>query len=92
MISSLADRIEATAALLAGSAREGGMLISGDGRVGEADAAALLGVHRDTLRAWRCAGNGPDHFRIGGSITYRPGDLAAFIEVGRTSAGAGAGR
>ena len=73
-------RIDATERRLLASAREMEALISGDGRVSEDVAAQLLGVHRDTLRKWRQAGEGPDYFRLGGTVTYSLHGLARFIE------------
>lgn len=45
-------------------------------------AAALLGVSRRTLEAWRIRGGGPVYVRLGpGAVRYRPADLAAWIDA-----------
>jgi hypothetical protein len=80
------EAIDARVRLLLGHARENNMRLSGDQRIGERDAAQLLGVHADTLRRWRDEGNGPAYFRIGGAISYALEDLAAYIVAGRHSA------
>jgi hypothetical protein len=82
-----AERVEARARLLLEHCREKNMRLSGDHRVGEADAAALLGVHVDTLRRWRAEGGAPDHFRIGGAISYCVHSLAGFIVLCHCSSG-----
>ena len=68
---------------LTASARECGMWISGDGRVGEADLAALLGFSSKSLANMRSAGEAPPSYKPGGQghrVTYRLTDVAAWIE------------
>jgi hypothetical protein len=49
-------------------------------------AAALLGVTRRTLEAWRIRGGGPVYIRLSrGNIRYRPADLAAWIDARRVA-------
>jgi hypothetical protein len=76
-----------TAALLIAAAREARMVITGDFRVGEKDAAALLGLHPDTLRKKRDAGTGPPSYRgfNGARFSYRFTELAEWIETSRDS-------
>ena len=83
-------RTAATAHLFLAAAREAGALVTGDGRVSEPVAASLIGHHKDTLRRWREAGEGPPFFKIGGSITYRLRDVAEWVEVSRVIAAVGA--
>jgi hypothetical protein len=80
------ERVNTTERRLLAAAAASAMTVSGDGRVSEVDAAQLLGVHADTLRKWRTAGEGPDHFRIGGAISYSLTDLAGYIVTCRISA------
>ena len=83
MFMSDAERAEATADLLLAVAREREFWISGDGRVGESDAAALLGWSPDSLRNARGEGRGPPSYRIGGGghrVTYRITDIAVWLE------------
>lgn len=82
----LTDRVEATAAMLSEAAREASMTVSGDGRVCERDAEALLGYARRYLRQLRDEGRGPSAYPIGvggGRVSYRLADLAAWIESSR---------
>jgi hypothetical protein len=77
-----AERIEVCAAQLERRCREAGTWISGDGRIGEDAAAALLGLASGTLANRRCEGSAPPHYRLGGSghrITYGLSDLATWI-------------
>lgn len=72
--------------LLRDSAIAGGMTITGDGRVSEADAAALLGFTAGGFRNMRQEGKGPRSFGlgVGGSrVSYRLADLASWIEAAR---------
>lgn len=77
------DRIEATAAALLASVRDNDLTITGDHRVSESDAAALLAYAPKYLAQMRQEGRGPRCFKIGmnGSrISYRLSDLACWIE------------
>lgn len=81
-----ANRIVETERTLRATVLERGFWLSGDGRVGEADAAALLGWSAGALRNQRKDGTGPVSYRIGGGghkITYRLSDLARWLEAGR---------
>ena len=63
-----------------------GMWMTGDGRVGECDAAALIGWTSDSLRNARSEGAGPDWYRLGGAghrVTYRVSDIAEWIDSRR---------
>jgi hypothetical protein len=79
-----AARIEATQATLEAAARDAGFWMSADGRVGEADAATLLGYAPGTLSRKRAEGDGPRCYRMGGGgyrVTYRLHELARYIET-----------
>ena len=76
------DRISSTTRALESAASSAGMWISGDGRVTEADAAALLGLAPGTLANLRGAEIAPTHYRTG-RVTYRIADLAHWIEAHR---------
>ena len=81
--SDAADRIAATVIALEAAARSAGKWITADGRVGEADAAELLGLAPATLANRRLAGTAPPHHRIGGGghrVSYNVRDLAQFNE------------
>jgi hypothetical protein len=85
MTLSLADRIEATGRLLEARCREAGMLVTGDGRVSENDAALLLCLAPGTLANMRRDGGAPAHFRTpmaGAKVTYRLTALAAWVHCG----------
>ncbi len=43
-------------------------------------AATYIGVTQPTLTAWRLAGTGPRHYRIGKRTFYTLADLDSFIE------------
>ncbi len=76
-------------------AREAGLQMTGDRRVGEGDAAKLLALHPKTLEAMRGDGTGPDALRVpvnGSRWSYRVDDLAAWIEVRRINGGEGSRR
>lgn len=80
------DRIHATTRMLEAACREGGHPVTGDGRVGEAVAAGLLGFAETTMANKRGEGSGPRYFRIGGHghrVTYRLADIAEWIESSR---------
>lgn len=81
------DDIAACAALLLDAARESGFFISGDQRISESDAAALLGLSQSRLKEIRLSGDAPPHFVLGLNgcrVSYRIIDLAAWIQVHRT--------
>lgn len=78
-----AARIAATAAALEAAARAAGMWLTADLRIGEVDAAEMIGLAAPTLANRRAAGTAPPHYRIGGGghrVSYRLNDLARFIE------------
>lgn len=80
-------RIDACARALEQSCRESGAWISGDGRIGEADAAALLGFSPGSMANMRAEGKAPSHFKLGGGghrVSYRLRDLAEWIEARRS--------
>ena len=77
------ERVRVTAALLLECAQLRGCWISGDNRVGEADAAVLLGWSSDSLRNRRVEGSGPRWYRLGGRehrVSYRIIDIAEWVE------------
>lgn len=80
------SRLEATEQLLHGACIEQGFFITGDHRVSETDAAALLGLAAGSLKNMRSEGSGPPAYRLGlngNRISYRLADLAAWIEGAR---------
>jgi hypothetical protein len=86
MNSDTAERISFCAAMLEKRCCEAGTWISGDGRIGEDAAAALLGWAVGTMANRRCEGSAPPHYRLGGSgyrVTYSLRDLARWIEAHR---------
>ena len=71
---------------LTAAARESGCWISADGRIGEADVAALLGITQGALANKRREGSAPLAYELGGGrhrVTYRLGDVARWIEAHR---------
>ncbi len=79
----MSDRIADTARRLLEAARDRGMWVTADVRIGEQDAADLLGWSSDSLKNARSEGRGPRWYRLGGAghrVTYRLDDLAAWIE------------
>lgn len=86
MAESFEDRVEATARMLLASCREQGILLSGDLRVTEADAATLLNIAPGYLKQMRTGdGSAPRHYRIpmsGCQVSYRLRDIAVWIEIG----------
>ena len=62
--------------------RDRGVWVSPDGRVGEADAAELLGRATGTLRNWALAEQPLPFVRIRGRRTYRLRDISDFMEGG----------
>lgn len=80
------QRSKATLQLLLGTCEKRGMAVSGDYRVSETDATALLGYAEGSLKQLRSYGNGPPFYKrtVGGSrISYRLNDLADWLEDGR---------
>lgn len=76
----LQARAEKTHALLLQAVRERGLWLSGDGRIGEQDAAALLGW---SPQYFRQAPDRPPSYSIGGNghrRSVRLDDLARWIE------------
>lgn len=45
----------------------------------EKEAATVLKLSPKTLALWRYQSTGPAYVRLGGSIRYRPEDLAAWV-------------
>jgi hypothetical protein len=77
------ERLEVVLAMLRRQAEESTMMVTADQRVGEKDAARLIGMHPDTLRRRRGEGTGPDFYRLGvggSSFSYRFTDLAVFVD------------
>lgn len=80
------SRIEATRRALKASCRDAGAWISGDGRIGEEDAARLLGISSGTLANKRADGTAPPFYQLGGGghrITFALFDIASWIESAR---------
>lgn len=80
-------RVAACEAMLRDAAQAAGAFISGDGRVHEEVAAALLGIAPGTLANQRRNGTAPPFYRVSGRPTYRLSDLAKAIERGRCLSG-----
>lgn len=55
------------------------------------EAARLLGKSARTLERWRTEGAGPAYIRVGGTVSYRRADIAAFLRASRVEP-VGAGR
>ena len=66
--------------MLLEAAREHQMTLSGDFRVSEADAEALLGYAPRTLRRLREHGRAPRHYKLGNRCSYRLHDLANWVD------------
>ena len=82
----LEARIEATTLALRTAAIEQQVPISGDCRVSEASAAALLEISCETFAKWRSEGRGPVAYKVpiaGAKVSYRLRDLALWVEQGR---------
>lgn len=47
------------------------------------EAARFLGLHPDTLRAWRGQRRGPAFSKIGNRYRYSEDSLRAFVEAGK---------
>lgn len=76
-------RAETTAKALLASCDKNGLTLSADQRVGEADAARLIGLQPASLKNLRTVGGAPPSYRapVGGArISYRLIDLARWIE------------
>lgn len=77
------ERVRVTADALLAVAVKNSMGISADQRVGEADAAALIGMTQGGLKNLRAEGGAPNSYRVsvnGSRISYRLWDLAEWIE------------
>lgn len=46
----------------------------------EAEVAAYLHVPAETVRYWRHQGTGPQAFRVGRHVRYRPADVERWLE------------
>tara|TARA_R110002124_G_scaffold141679_1_gene306228 strand:+ start:16646 stop:16927 length:282 start_codon:yes stop_codon:yes gene_type:complete len=80
------SRIAATTELFSEACAARGTPVTADGRIGEADAAVLLGYQLASLQNLRTMGGGPAHYkrRAGTSkISYRLCDLAGWVEQTR---------
>lgn len=80
------ELVQEAALALFKAAIEAGMTLSADGRVGESDAATLLGIAPGTLKNMRAEGSAPSHYKVGvarGRVSYRCLDLACWIEERR---------
>lgn len=79
-----ADLVELTASALLDAARDAGMLLTGDMRVGECDAAALIGLEPESLAKRRKVGDAPRAYRVpvgAARISYRLRDIAEWVEA-----------
>lgn len=57
------------------------------------EAAKEIGVHVRTLKYWKAAGYGPDHFYIGKRLFYRRSDVVAWLtKISETKAPVAKGR
>jgi hypothetical protein len=82
-------RIAETTAALAKAARDAGMIVTGDGRIRESDAAQLLGLNPESLGRMRREGRAPYAYAIaisGSKVSYRLADLSAWLENKRDAA------
>ena len=80
------EDVQATASRLEAAAKRANYWISADGRIGEADAAALLGLTAGSLANKRREGTAPCAYELGGGrhrVTYRITDVARWIEAHR---------
>ena len=79
-------RTPTTLDLLIEATQRHGMVVSGDLRVSEADAAKLLNYSLQHLRRLRREGSGPRVYLIGlarCSLSYRLHDLASWVDMAR---------
>ncbi len=44
-------------------------------------AAALIGLKKNTLEIWRIRGGGPRYIKFGRAVRYRQSDLETYIEA-----------
>jgi hypothetical protein len=83
---SLDNRVDETLTMLRAAAIEHGMVVTGDDRIAEANAAALIGLECETLAKKRSEGKAPPSYRVpigAAKVSYRLCDLARWIEQGR---------
>lgn len=76
-------RVEISFARLMTEIRARAIAISADGRIGERDAASLLGYNQGWFRQMRGEGSGPPFYRLGvagAKVSYRVDDLAMWVE------------
>lgn len=72
--------------MLMKAVKDRSMVLSGDYRVSECDAAILLGFQPNTLKNMRSRGQAPAHYLRGvggGRVSYRLHALAVWIEAER---------
>lgn len=82
----IAERIQATVDMFRRSCRDNGYFVTGDDRVTEPVAAALLGYAAGTLKNKRDGLDGPPSYKRGMDgrrVSYRLADLAQWVEGGR---------
>lgn len=80
------ERVEACAAQLLAACRDADLFVTGDLRISEMDAAALLGYSSGHLKNLRAEGSGPVAYRVainGNRVSYALRDLAIWIESRR---------
>lgn len=63
-----------------------GFVVTIDGRITEAAAAALIGLEPRTLRNWRCLGKGPPVERLFGRAWYPLEPLLGWLQQTRDHA------
>lgn len=88
LAATLDGRSDATEARLVDAARAAGYWMTADGRVGESDLAALLGMTPAGLANKRREGAAPASYNLGGGghrVTYRLSEVARWIEEHRES-------
>ena len=82
----LDDRVEATTLVLRAAAIERGMVVTGDDRISECDAAALLELEAESLAKRRQEGRAPVSYKVPigtARISYRLADLGRWVEAQR---------
>ena len=49
--------------------------------IGERQLAAMTDLKAQTLRRWRCEGQGPRFLRLGGAVKYRMSDVESWLSA-----------